>query len=70
MATLLALPPEVLHNVLKAVDPRDLATLPRTCRALHTFISGNRQLFKELYLQRLACPHTPKIAILANYDLG
>jgi len=54
MAALLALPPEVLHNVLKAVDPRDLAALPRCCRALHTFISGNKQLFKELYLQRLA----------------
>jgi F-box domain len=54
MAALLALPLEVLHNVLKTVDPQDLATLPRCCRALHTFISGNRQLFKELYLQRLA----------------
>jgi hypothetical protein len=56
MAALLALPPEILHNVLKAVDPQDLATLPRCCRALQTFISGNRQLFKELYLQRLASP--------------
>jgi hypothetical protein len=54
MATLLALPSEVLHNVLKAVNPQDLASLPRCCRALHTFISGNKQLFKELYLQRLA----------------
>lgn len=54
MAALLALPPEVLHNVLLAVNPRDLATLPRCCRALHTFISGNKQLFKEIYLQRLA----------------
>lgn len=56
MATLLALPPEVLHNVLRAVDPKDLATLPRCCRVLRAFISGNRQLFKELYLQRLASP--------------
>jgi hypothetical protein len=53
MATLLALPPEVLHNIISAVDPRDLAALRRCCRALHTFISGNKQLFKEMYLQRL-----------------
>jgi F-box-like len=54
MTALIALPPEILHNVLKAVEPEDLAILSRCCRALHDFIHDNRQLFKELFLQRLA----------------
>lgn len=50
---LIELPPEILHNVLRAVDPLDLASLSLCCRVLHDFISDNRPLFKELYLQRL-----------------
>ena len=53
MMSLTTSPPEILHNVLKAVEPQDLATLSRCCRYLHDFIYNNRQLFKELYLQRL-----------------
>lgn len=47
------LPHEVLHNVLKDVEPLDLATLSTCCGDLHRFISDNRPLFKELYLTRL-----------------
>ncbi|KAI9746333.1 MAG: hypothetical protein M1818_000045 [Claussenomyces sp. TS43310] len=56
MASLLTLPHEILHNILKWVGPIDLARLSCSCHALHSFISSNRSLFKEIVLQKLDGP--------------
>jgi hypothetical protein len=53
MATITALPHEILHAIFRSVDITDLASLCATCRTLRQFISDNHMLFKDLYLQRL-----------------
>src|ERR1700710_2185022 len=53
MATLTALPHEILHAIFSIIDIPDIASVRFTCRSLHRFISDNRLLFKDLYLQRL-----------------
>ncbi|KAF2840106.1 hypothetical protein M501DRAFT_1002387 [Patellaria atrata CBS 101060] len=51
MPGLLDLSAELMQEVLKEVDPEDLARLSSTNRALHSFITGNRLLWKELFLK-------------------
>lgn len=54
--TLISLPPEIVHNILKYVNPIDLARLSSTCRMLHRSISQDRLLYKEVYCQHLVSP--------------
>jgi hypothetical protein len=53
MAILASLPPEILHSIFSGVKITDLASLRLTCHAFHELISGNRILFKDVYLQIL-----------------
>ena len=43
------LPHELLHNILKGVDPPDLEALSETCQKLRAFTKDNHQLFKDIY---------------------
>ncbi|EMC91520.1 hypothetical protein BAUCODRAFT_27821 [Baudoinia panamericana UAMH 10762] len=52
MSALLELSHELLHCIFVEVEPRDLATLCRTCRAVNDYISGNRLLHKDIYTRR------------------
>lgn len=56
MAVLTELPPETIHDILKYVDPADLAWIPRACKALYHAVADNATLFKEVYLRRLDTP--------------
>ncbi|KAK8090995.1 hypothetical protein PG994_000500 [Apiospora phragmitis] len=56
MVSLTELPPEVIHNVLQYVDPRDLAFVPRVCQTLHHSVRGNSMLFKHVYLAHFDKP--------------
>jgi F-box domain len=51
--TLICLPPEIVHNILKYVNPIDLARVSKTCRILHRSIAQDRLLCKELYCRLL-----------------
>ncbi|KAH8173172.1 f-box-like domain-containing protein [Sarocladium implicatum] len=53
---LVALPPEILHSILRLVHPADLIALPRVCRALHAFVKDNVTLYHDVYLQNLDTP--------------
>jgi hypothetical protein len=53
MDDLSKLPPEVLHSILKNLEPLDLVKLARCGPAPHRFIADNRPLFKEAYLHVL-----------------
>ncbi|RMD41048.1 hypothetical protein DV735_g4084, partial [Chaetothyriales sp. CBS 134920] len=55
-AHLLRQPPEVLHVILTAVEPRDLARLSQTCRELRDSIANDLLLWKRQYLQHFDCP--------------
>ena len=50
--SLLDLSHEVLHSIFTFIEPADLASLNRSCRALNAYIDSNHLLCKELYLQR------------------
>ncbi|PSS21933.1 hypothetical protein M430DRAFT_136661 [Amorphotheca resinae ATCC 22711] len=56
MAILASLPHEILHAIFSGVKITDLASLRLTCHAFHELISGNRILFKDVYLQILDEP--------------
>jgi hypothetical protein len=47
------LPPEVLHNIIQDVDPKDLAALSQCCKKLAGFITDNQSLFRDVYLAKL-----------------
>jgi hypothetical protein len=51
MSQLLPQPPEILHNILRQVEPEDLARLSKSCRMLHQFILNDRLLWKAQYLR-------------------
>lgn len=59
MAVLTHLPPEILHNIFKDVDPEDLARIPLTCRSLNNFIKGNNALCRAIYLRDWVCLTSP-----------
>jgi hypothetical protein len=46
---LICLPPEIVHNILKYVNPIDLARIAETCRMLHRSIAQDRLLCKEVW---------------------
>jgi hypothetical protein len=46
---LICLPPEIVHNILKYVNPVDLARIAETCRMLHRSIAQDRLLCKEVW---------------------
>lgn len=46
--TLITLPNEILHNILKFVDPIDLGKVFRVCKLLGKFVDDGI-LFKEVY---------------------
>ncbi|RSM18436.1 hypothetical protein CDV31_002761 [Fusarium ambrosium] len=51
------LPAEVLHHILQFLPPTDLVLrVPLVCSNLHTFIKGNRNLFRQVYLGALDEP--------------
>ena len=52
MSSLLELSHELLHCIFTEIEPADLSSLSRSCRALHSYISGNRLLHKDLYVRR------------------
>ena len=52
MSPLLNISHELLHCIFTEVGPADLAALSESCRALYSYIHGNRLLHKDLYLKR------------------
>lgn len=58
MALLTDLPPEIIHNVLRFVDPPDLAWISRVCKTFCYSIKGNSTLFKDVYLAHFDIPPT------------
>lgn len=57
MVHITQLPPEILHNILSHVEPEDLGYVRRACRHLHTFVDGNRALFRDVYYRKLVRPY-------------
>lgn len=57
---LLALPDELKHYILAAVNPRDLVTLYQCCTYLRGYIHKNTWLFKTLYLNHFDIPFRAK----------
>ncbi|RMZ76405.1 hypothetical protein DV737_g4850, partial [Chaetothyriales sp. CBS 132003] len=55
-AHLLRQPPEVIHAILVAVEPTDLARLSQTCRELRDCIANDYLLWKRQYLEHFDCP--------------
>ena len=53
MPRLITLPAEVLHNIFIWLDPDDLGSLPRVCRVLHDYVTGNWKLCQDIYLNHL-----------------
>jgi hypothetical protein len=56
MALLTELPPEILHNILRFVNPADLAWISRICKTLCYSIKGNTTLFRDVYLAHFDLP--------------
>lgn len=56
MAQLTELPPEIIHNILRFVDPPDLAWISSICRTFRYSISGNSTLFRDVYLAHFDLP--------------
>lgn len=52
--TLISLPNEILHNILKYVDPCDLGRFFRVCKLLKKVVDDDL-LFKEVYCYILVC---------------
>lgn len=52
MASFLELSHELLHCIFCEIEPADLSALSKTCRALHSYVRGNRLLHKDLYVRR------------------
>lgn len=56
MASLLELSHELLHCIFTEISPADLSALSLTCRSLHSYISGNKLLHKDLYVRQYDQP--------------
>lgn len=54
---LLALPHELLLDILSRLDPRDVSALGRTCSHLNHLIETSSGLWRILYLARWDLPH-------------
>jgi len=46
---------EILHEILINLPPTDIASVSRTCKSLHSYIAGNRLLWRDLYLNQFVC---------------
>lgn len=55
---LLALPHELLLDILSRLDPRDVSAFGRTCSHLNHLIETSPGLWRILYLSRWDLPHT------------
>ncbi|KAL7922238.1 hypothetical protein ACQKWADRAFT_292859 [Trichoderma austrokoningii] len=60
MPQLATLPNEVLHNILQWLTPKDLVSVPRVCRALHSYLKGNQKLYRDVYLHHFDLPPAEK----------
>ncbi|KAH8779526.1 hypothetical protein BGZ57DRAFT_311187 [Hyaloscypha finlandica] len=60
---LICLPPEIVHNILKYVNPIDLARIAETCRMLHRSIAQDRLLCKEVWCLCLDEPKGKNLSI-------
>ncbi|PPJ56550.1 hypothetical protein CBER1_03947 [Cercospora berteroae] len=60
MASLLELSHELLHCIFTEIEPADLSSLSQSCRAVHSYISGNRLLHRDLYVRRYDEPEAGK----------
>ncbi|KAK4494619.1 hypothetical protein PRZ48_013975 [Zasmidium cellare] len=58
MASLLELSHELLHCIFTEIEPADLSALTQSCRALHSYVRGNRLLHKDLYIRKYGEPTT------------
>ncbi|KAI5362965.1 putative F-box domain-containing protein [Septoria linicola] len=56
MASLLELSHELLHCIFAEIEPADLSSISQSCRALHSYISANRLLHKDIYVKRYDDP--------------
>jgi len=56
MASLLELSHELLHCIFTSLSPIELSAVSRTCKVLNSYISGNKLLHKDIYLQRYDQP--------------
>jgi hypothetical protein len=56
MAPLLELSHELLHCIFTSLSPIELSAVSRTCKDLNSYISGNKLLHKDIYLQRYDQP--------------
>jgi hypothetical protein len=56
MASLLELSHELLHCIFTSLTPTELSVVSRTCKDLNSYISGNKLLHKDIYLQRYDQP--------------
>ncbi|KAK5121735.1 hypothetical protein LTR85_004610 [Meristemomyces frigidus] len=52
MSSLLELSHELLHCIFCEIEPADLSSLSKTCRAMNSYVKGNRLLHKDLYVRR------------------
>lgn len=50
MPSLCTLPAEVLHLVLRYLNPCDIAAIRISCQDLNSYLQDNKLLYKELYL--------------------
>lgn len=58
MASLLELSHELLHCIFTSLSPNELSVVSRTCKDLNSYISGNKLLHKDIYLQRYDQPES------------
>lgn len=61
MVLFIDLPPEIIYNVLRFVEPSDLAWIPRICKTLYHSVAGNTWLFKQIYLAHLDVPRSDDV---------
>lgn len=52
MSSLLELSHELLHCIFAEIQPADLSAVSQSCRALHSYIRGNRLLHRDVYVRR------------------
>lgn len=64
--TLICLPPEIVHNILKHVEPIDLARIAKTCRMLHRSIVQDRLLCKEVWCAWLVSIRLSHLSLICS----
>jgi len=50
MPSLYNLPAEVVHLILRHLNPSDFAAVNGSCQILNSYLKDNQLLYKELYL--------------------